>query len=198
MARRELGGTEAAKIDAAMSAGGNSLSSGARRVASTPGHVAQLFTSGLFPKGEEPGFKDLKKVLTEQWNSALVTAKGRSEIAVKSVNLNLYTAVAKFNKDAFATGSFYDPPPLARLTSTKAVQSTKFYKKVLRTAGKDLTESDPDVILENTKGKLEGFIICGYDKEGKEYFASTYADGGDVLWLLERMKMCLLNQEFGE
>jgi hypothetical protein len=57
---------------------------------------------------------------------------------------------------------------------------------------------DPDFILENTKGKLEGFVICGYDKEGKEYFASTYADGGDVLWLLERMKMCLLNQEFGE
>ncbi len=57
---------------------------------------------------------------------------------------------------------------------------------------------DPDLILENTKGKLEGFVICGYDKEGKEYFASTYADGGEVLWLLERMKMCLLNQEFGE
>jgi hypothetical protein len=90
----------------------------------------------------------MKKLLTEQWNSALVTAKGRTEIAIKSVNLNLDTAVAKFNKDAFAPGSFYEPPALSRLTSTKAVQSTKFYKKVLRTAGKDLTESDPDVILD--------------------------------------------------
>lgn len=51
---------------------------------------------------------------------------------------------------------------------------------------------DPDVVLENTKGTLEGFVICGYDKEGNEYFASTYADGGDVLWLLERMKLRLL------
>lgn len=51
---------------------------------------------------------------------------------------------------------------------------------------------DPDIILENTKGKLEGFMIAGYDKDGNEYFASTYADGGDVLWLLERMKLRLL------
>lgn len=51
---------------------------------------------------------------------------------------------------------------------------------------------DPDMVLENTKGKLEGLVICGYDKDGDEYFASTYADGGDVLWLLERMKLRLL------
>jgi hypothetical protein len=57
---------------------------------------------------------------------------------------------------------------------------------------------DPDMVLENTKGKLEGVILIGYDKEGKEYFASTYADGGDVLWLLERMKLCLLNVEAEE
>ena len=52
---------------------------------------------------------------------------------------------------------------------------------------------DPDIILENTKGQLQGFVICGYDNDGKEYFASTYADGGDVLLLLERMKLNLLN-----
>jgi len=52
---------------------------------------------------------------------------------------------------------------------------------------------DPDMVLENSKGKLEGVILIGYDKEGEEYFASTYADGGDVLWLLERMKLRLLN-----
>ena len=51
---------------------------------------------------------------------------------------------------------------------------------------------DPDTVLENTKGKLEGAVILGYDKEGNEYFASTYADGGNVLWLLERCKLNLL------
>jgi hypothetical protein len=54
---------------------------------------------------------------------------------------------------------------------------------------------DPDMVLENTKGRLEGVIIIGYDHMGVEYFASSYADGGDVLWLLERMKMRLLNVE---
>ena len=52
---------------------------------------------------------------------------------------------------------------------------------------------DPDMVLENTKGKLDGVILIGYDKEGEEYFASTYADGGDVLWLIERMNLRLLN-----
>jgi hypothetical protein len=57
---------------------------------------------------------------------------------------------------------------------------------------------NPDIVLENTKGKLESFVICGYDKDGQEYFASTYADGGDVLWLLERMKLRLLTVEVDE
>lgn len=51
---------------------------------------------------------------------------------------------------------------------------------------------DPDVVLENNKGKLEGLVILGYDKNGEEYFASTYADGGEVLWLLARCKKMLL------
>ena len=51
-----------------------------------------------------------------------------------------------------------------------------------------------DRVLEASKDKLEGVIIIGYDKDGDEYFASTYADGGDVLWLLERCKKSLLKQ----
>jgi hypothetical protein len=53
---------------------------------------------------------------------------------------------------------------------------------------------NPDLVLENTKGKLQGFVIAGYDIDGQEYFASTYADGGEVLWILERMKLKLLEQ----
>ena len=51
---------------------------------------------------------------------------------------------------------------------------------------------DPDRTLENTKGKLTGFVIRGYDKEDNEYFASTFADGSEVLWLLERCKKELM------
>ena len=50
-----------------------------------------------------------------------------------------------------------------------------------------------DRILEGAIGKMESLIIIGYTKEGNEYFASTYSDGGDVLWLLERCKQDLLN-----
>lgn len=49
-----------------------------------------------------------------------------------------------------------------------------------------------DRILEAAKGELEGVVLLGYDKEGEFYFASTYADGGDVLWLLENLKKQLL------
>lgn len=50
----------------------------------------------------------------------------------------------------------------------------------------------PDRLLEAALGKLEGVVIVGYDKQGAEYFASSYADGGDVLWLLEKAKLKLL------
>jgi len=50
----------------------------------------------------------------------------------------------------------------------------------------------PDRLLEAAVGQLEGVVIVGYDKDGKEYFASSYADGADALWLLERMKLKLL------
>lgn len=50
----------------------------------------------------------------------------------------------------------------------------------------------PDRILENAKGKLEGVVIIGFALDGAEFFASSYADGGDVLWHLERAKKKLL------
>lgn len=64
--------------------------------------------------------------------------------------------------------------------------------KIIPFTGVTKLDLNPDVILENTKGKLEGFVILGYTKDGDEYFASTYADGGTVLWLTERMKKKLL------
>ena len=50
-----------------------------------------------------------------------------------------------------------------------------------------------DMVLEAAKGECsDGVIVIGYDSEGGEYFASSIADGGTVLWLLERMKLQLL------
>jgi hypothetical protein len=64
--------------------------------------------------------------------------------------------------------------------------------KVIPFKGVTSLDLDADTVLENTKGQLEGFVIAGYDKEGKAYFASTYADGGTVLWLMECLKKELL------
>jgi hypothetical protein len=50
----------------------------------------------------------------------------------------------------------------------------------------------PDRILEDALGKLDGVVIMGFNKDGTEFFASSYADGGQVLWLIERSKLKLL------
>lgn len=53
-----------------------------------------------------------------------------------------------------------------------------------------------DIPVEQVRDNLpllEGMVIVGFTTEGEEYFASTYADGGDVLWLLERAKKRLLD-----
>lgn len=51
---------------------------------------------------------------------------------------------------------------------------------------------DPDVILDDLKGQVQGFVLMGWTAEGEEFFSSTYADGGTVLWLMERCKRKLL------
>lgn len=53
----------------------------------------------------------------------------------------------------------------------------------------------PDRILEAAMGSMDSVVLLGYDNEGNEYFASSIADGSDVLWLLERCKKELLNLE---
>jgi hypothetical protein len=54
---------------------------------------------------------------------------------------------------------------------------------------------NPDRILKEAIGKLQGVVILGYDKEGNEFFSATYADGETPLWLLERCKKSLLEMD---
>lgn len=67
--------------------------------------------------------------------------------------------------------------------------------KVIEFTGITKLDLEPDRMLENLKGKLEGFVIAGYGTDGTEFFASSYADGGTVLWLVERLKKMLLEKE---
>lgn len=43
-------------------------------------------------------------------------------------------------------------------------------------------------VLENAKKELAGCVVIGFDKNGDFYAASSYADGGTLLWLLEACK----------
>lgn len=53
-----------------------------------------------------------------------------------------------------------------------------------------------DRILEEAKGEIQdGVVILGYDLEGEFYFASSIAEGPEVLWLLESLKKRLLETE---
>jgi hypothetical protein len=49
-----------------------------------------------------------------------------------------------------------------------------------------------DRVLDNAPRGMEGVVIMGYDKDGNEYFASSWADGGTPLWLIERFKHQLI------
>lgn len=64
--------------------------------------------------------------------------------------------------------------------------------KVIPFTGITKLDLPPDRILEAAQGKLEGVIILGFDLEGDEHFASSYADAGTVIYLLERCKAELL------
>ena len=67
--------------------------------------------------------------------------------------------------------------------------------KVLPFHGLTKLDIPVDRILEGAKGKLDSVVILGYDKDEDEYFASSIADGGEVLWLLERCKIALMGME---
>lgn len=51
---------------------------------------------------------------------------------------------------------------------------------------------DPDRVLEAAKGKLQGVVVVGFDHDGEFYGASSYADGGNAIWLLEVCKKRIL------
>lgn len=52
---------------------------------------------------------------------------------------------------------------------------------------------DPARILERAQSAgLKSVVVLGYDENGDEYFATSYADGGDMLWLLRRGEHALM------
>lgn len=64
---------------------------------------------------------------------------------------------------------------------------------VIRFNGITSLDSMAEAILEQaSEADLAGCVIIGYRQDGTEYFASSYADGGEVLWLLRRAEHKLM------
>ena len=66
---------------------------------------------------------------------------------------------------------------------------------VIRFPGATTLNLDPDEILKANIGTLDGFVLCGYTKEGEEFFGSTYADPATANWLLDRCKQAIFNAD---
>jgi hypothetical protein len=58
--------------------------------------------------------------------------------------------------------------------------------------GETYADIDPDKVLTSAVGKLNEVVIVGYESDGSLYFASTQANGPDVLWLLKQAEQRLL------
>lgn len=68
--------------------------------------------------------------------------------------------------------------------------------EIMRYSGITPKDWNPDQLLDEAMGKLDECIIIGHDKDGDFYFDSSKADGGTIVWLLEKAKKKLL--EAGE
>jgi len=64
---------------------------------------------------------------------------------------------------------------------------------VVQFPGVTLHDLDPDDILEAAKGKLSRVLILGYTTDEEEFLAASFADGPTAIWLMERLKLQLLD-----
>jgi ABC-type branched-subunit amino acid transport system substrate-binding protein len=66
--------------------------------------------------------------------------------------------------------------------------------QVIKFHGISRLDLDPNDIIEQIRDlKLDGIVILGYTQDNREFFATSYADGGTVLWLMEQCKRDLLD-----
>lgn len=54
----------------------------------------------------------------------------------------------------------------------------------------------PERVLNGAiEADLQGAVVLGWTQDGDFYFASSIADGGNCMWLLEKAKLLLLTIE---
>ena len=48
------------------------------------------------------------------------------------------------------------------------------------------------------EANLDSAIVLGYTEDGNLYFASSKADGGEIMWLMETVKIRMLLDQFAD
>lgn len=67
--------------------------------------------------------------------------------------------------------------------------------ELINIGGLTKLDLDPDRVLHEAIGEMKGVVIIGFDKDGQVYAASSYANGGTVLWLMAICKQQLLESK---
>lgn len=70
--------------------------------------------------------------------------------------------------------------------------NTAMREKFVIVSGITCPDTSVDRVLASAMGELEEVVIIGTHKDGKEYFASSVADGPNVNWMLDRAKKALI------
>lgn len=80
-------------------------------------------------------------------------------------------------------------------TKCNKVDRIKAHKKIAHLPGTLLEEDgDPNHILSQAYDEVESVVILGIGKDGDHYFASSVADGAEILWLLKKLELKLLTE----
>jgi hypothetical protein len=67
---------------------------------------------------------------------------------------------------------------------------------IVKFTGLTKLDLEPDAILTAALGSLTEVVIIGTTKDGNQYFATSSADGKNILWLLEAAKFMLMDNIF--
>lgn len=74
--------------------------------------------------------------------------------------------------------------------------------EIIRFPGVSRLDLNPNVILEEALKKgLQSAVVIGFDGEGEDFFSSSVADAGDVLYFLRRAEhrlMRMIDEQSGE
>lgn len=69
---------------------------------------------------------------------------------------------------------------------------------VIEFTGETKADIDPDIILEEAKGKLDKVIMLGVDKDNVDFYASSSCSIPELLFHVERFKTYLIDISYRE